>query len=239
MTISTMRGFKGFDKDMRCRGVQYFAGKIEVFDGTPQLCERGLHFCADPLDVLAYYAPNTSRYAEISAEDVSEDTAHDSKRVARTLKIDAEISLSHLITAGLNFRLRRYDFANAPDRSTGERGAASATGVRGAASATGERGAASATGWKGAASATGESGAASATGWRGAASATGERGCAIALGRYGQALGAVGCWLTLAEWAHTDDGWRRIDVQTAQVDGVAIKANVFYKLSGGKFMEAE
>ena len=230
MTISTMRGFKGFDKDMRCRGVQYFAGKIEVFDGTPQLCERGLHFCADPLDVLAYYAPNTSRYAEISAEDVSEDTAHDSKRVARTLKIDAEISLSHLITAGLNFRLRRYDFANAPDRATGVRGAASATGWSGAASATGVRGAASATG---------ESGAALATGERGAASATGERGCAIALGRYGQALGAVGCWLTLAEWAHTDDGWRRIDVQTAQVDGVAIKANVFYKLSGGKFMEAE
>jgi len=52
-------------------------------------------------------------------------------------------------------------------------------------------------------------------------------------------MGALGCWLTIAEWAEKPDGWHRVDVQTAIVDGENVKANVWYRLKGGKFVEAD
>ena len=82
-------------------------------------------------------------------------------------------------------------------------------------------------------------GAASATGYSGAASATGEQGCAVALGIEGKALGALGCWLTIAEWKIIENKCQRIDVQTKQVDGNKIKADTFYRLIEGKFTEVK
>ena len=123
--------------------------------------------------------------------------------------------------------------------ATGGRGSASATGESGSASATGESGSASATGGSGSASATGLSGSASATGERGSASATGKQGCAIALGENGRAKGAVGCWLTIAEWHMVFGNWQRIDVQTIIVDGEKIKANTWYSLKNGQFTEVK
>jgi hypothetical protein len=123
--------------------------------------------------------------------------------------------------------------------ATGERGAASATGWRGAASATGLSGAASATGWSGAASATGERGAASATGWSGAASATGKYGTACALGIEGKASAALGNFLVIAEWKYINCAWKRVAMGLAKVDGKKIKADTFYTLKDGKFVEVQ
>src|SRR5690606_28874745 len=107
------------------------------------------------------------------------------------------------------------------------------------ASAIGDQGAASATGRYGAASATGDQGAASATGRYGAASATGDQGAAVALGIEGKAMADIDGFITVAEWKYFDnDGWKRIDVQSAKVDGENIKANTWYKLVDGVFTEA-
>jgi len=218
--MSQIKGFKGFDRNLKCRDTQYEIGKTKTFNGTPKLCEKGLHFCEDPLDVLAYYAPCESRFAEVLADGVTDETEDDSKRVSKSLTIEAEISLAKLLTTGISFRLSKHDFANAPDKAVGDNGAASATGDNGAASATGD--------W----------GAAAAMGYRGAASATGEEGCAVALGITGKALGAKGCWITVAEWKQDEKYvWHRIDVRTAKVDGKKIKAETFYQLVGGKFKE--
>jgi hypothetical protein len=119
------------------------------------------------------------------------------------------------------------------------RGAASATGESGAASATGWSGAASATGESGAASATGASGAASATGARGAASATGKDGTAIALGINGIACGSLGNFIVIAEWKYVTGVWKRVAMGMAKVDGKRIKADTFYKLINGKFVETK
>ena len=120
--------------------------------------------------------------------------------------------------------------------ATGECGAASATGNCGAASATGDYGAASATGDYGAASATGYRGAASATGYDGAASATGKESIACGLGFSCKAKGAKGCWLVIAE---RDDCGRILSVRTVKVDGKDIKADTWYTLQGGQFVEAK
>ena len=195
--VETVKVYKATDKDMKCRGFQYELGKTEEVDGDAKLCERGLHACEMPLDVLGYYAPGDgSRYFEAELEDVSDEKhSDDTKRVGKKLTLSAEIGIPGLVKAQVEYVKAQCDFDNAIKKAnaekkthaTGESGAASATGESGAASATGWSGAASATGWRGAASATGERGAASATGWRGAASATGWRGAASATGVRGAA----------------------------------------------------
>ena len=201
-----MKVYKATDKDMKCRGFQYELGKTAEVEGDIELCEKGLHACEMPLDVLGYYAPGDgSRYFEAELDDVSDEKrSDDTKRVGKKLTLSAEIGIPGLVKAQVEYVNAQCDFDNAIKKAndekkthatgesgaasaTGESGAASATSERGAASATGERGAASATGWSGAASATGERGAASATGWSGAASATGWRGAASATGESGAA----------------------------------------------------
>ena len=191
-----MKVYKATDKDMKCRGYQYELGKTAEAEGDIQLCEKGLHACEMPLDVLGYYVPGDgSRYFEAELDEVSDKKSGDTKRVGKKLTLSAEIGIPGLVKAQVEYVKAQCDFDNAINKAdaekknhaTGERGAASATGTRGAASATGWSGAASATGWSGAASATGVSGAASATIWRGAASATGLRGAASATGVSGAA----------------------------------------------------
>ena len=201
-----MKVYKATDKDMKCRGFQYELGKTAEAEGDIKLCEKGLHACKMPLDVLGYYAPGDgSRYFEAELEDVSDEKrSNDTKRVGKKLTLSAEIGIPGLVKAQVEYVKAQCDFDNAINKAdaenknhatgesgaasaTGLSGAASATGLSGAASATGERGAASATGWSGAASATGWSGAASATGLSGAASATGESGAASATGESGAA----------------------------------------------------
>ena len=124
--------------------------------------------------------------------------------------------------------------------ATGYQGAASATGDQGAASATGYRGAASATGYRGAASATGYRGAASATGYRGAASATGKAGVALAAGLECKAMGALGCAICCVERGEWDgEAHPIIAVKAAIVDGEKIKADTWYQLKNGEFVEVE
>ena len=191
-----MKVYKATDKDMKCRGYQYELGKTAEAEGDIQLCEKGLHACEMPLDVLGYYVPGDgSRYFEAELDEVSDKKSGDTKRVGKKLTLSAEIGIPGLVKAQVEYVKAQCDFDNAINKAdaekknhaTGTSGAASATGTRGAASATGWRGAASATGERGAASATGTSGAASATGWSGAASATGVSGAASATGWRGAA----------------------------------------------------
>ena len=244
-----MKVYKATDKDMKCRGFQYELGKTAEVDGDAKLCERGLHACEMPLDVLGYYMPGDgSRYFEAELEDVSDEMrSDDTKRVGKKLTLSAEIGIPGLIKAQVEYVKAQCDFDNAIKKAnsekenhatgergaasaTGERGAASATGERGAASATGERGAASATGVRGAASATGVSGAASATGWRGAASATGESGAASATGVSG-AASATG-----VSGAASATGWRGAASATGK--GCVAMATGFYGRVMGKIGNA-
>ena len=237
-------GFKGFDKNLKCRHFQFEVGKEFKHEGEVSLCASGFHYCEHPLDVFRYYPPAMSRFASVEADGVSDNTDSDTKRVAKSIVIKAELTMHAMIAAAVKFVFDRADWSKKENHvtdkqgaasATGDQGAASATGEQGAASATGEQGAASATGVRGAASATGYQGAASATGEQGAASATGVRGAAVSLGLEAKAKGAVGCWLTIAEWKIIGAEWHRVNVKTTKVDGKRIKADTFYSLKNGKF----
>ena len=181
-----MKVYKGTDKNMRCKGLQYEIGKAVTVDGDVKLFERGLRACEMPLDVLNYYPPATSRYFEAELDGVTDEKLNDTKRVGNRIELKAELSIESLVKAQIEYVKERATPKDT-EHATGNCGAASATGYQGAASATGYQGAASATGDQGAASATGDQGAASATGDHGAASATGDHGAASATGYQGAA----------------------------------------------------
>ena len=55
------------------------------------------------------------------------------------------------------------------------------------------------------------------------------------------AKGKVGSWITLSEWAYSEKECVRIPicVKTEQIDGEKIKADTFYRLKNGEFVEVE
>ena len=133
-----MKVYKATDKDMKCRGFQYELGKTAEAEGDIKLCEKGLHACKMPLDVLGYYAPGDgSRYFEAELEDVSDEKrSNDTKRVGKKLTLSAEIGIPGLVKAQVEYVKAQCDFDNAINKAdaenknhaTGESGAASATG---------------------------------------------------------------------------------------------------------------
>ena len=243
-----IKSYKGFDKDLKCRGFQYEIGK-EYEEETAEACRSGFHACEAPLDVLGYYAPGEgSRYCEV--EQSGEISKHcDGTKVASTkIKIGAEIGIPGLVKAQIEWVKGVIGFDDSikkanesPDEhATGYQGAASATGYQGAASATGTRGAASATGDQGAASATGTRGAASATGYQGAASATGVGGIAVSSGFEGRVMGAKGCAIVCCERGEWNgETYPLLAVVSAIVDGEKIKADTWYTVKDGEFVEVE
>ena len=228
-----MKAYKGFNADMTCSGFQYKEGET-YHEDIADLCHKGFHACERPLDVLAYYSPNSSVFHEVELDDVSEQREEDSKVCAKFIKIGAKVDIATLVKATVDYTVSKCDPAKS-QHAKKDGGAASATGVRGAASATGVRGAASATGDSGAASATGWSGAASATGWSGAASAGHKTAIAVAWGPSGRAKGVLGAHIVCAEWRNG----KLVDAKMAVVDGDKIKADTYYMLKNGEFAEVK
>ncbi|MCF2559503.1 hypothetical protein I6E23_05975, partial [Prevotella brevis] len=68
---------------------------------------------------------------------------------------------------------------------------------------------------------------------------TGEYSVIMCAGNNSMAQAKVGSWITLAEWGWSDEKNRYVPVcvKTEYVDGVKIKADTWYKLKSGKFVE--
>ena len=243
-----MKGFKGFDKDLKCRDLQYEVGKEAAVDGDIELCKRGIHFCENPHDVFNYYAPGeNNRFAVVEADDVSDErNDNDSKRVCKRLTLKAEISVFEICKIavstffenfGFKKKIESTDTNNAGDyvaARAGDYGAARA-GDYGAAQA-GYKGAARA-GYKGAARA-GDYGAARA-GDCGAAQA-GDYGAAI-VSNSGRVKGGYGCVLVARniEYSEENKRYEVTDWACAIVDDKNIKSDTWYELENGKLIESK
>ena len=62
-----MKGYKGMDSNMQCRGMQYEVGKSYHVDGDISVCHNGLHFCEQLTNVFNYYVADGNRFFEIEA----------------------------------------------------------------------------------------------------------------------------------------------------------------------------
>jgi len=94
-----MKAYKGFNKDMTCRGFQFKEGETYTEDRA-ELCKSGFHACEDPLNVMDYYSPaDGSIYREVELDEVCEKRSNDSKIVAKKITIGAEIGIPGLVKA--------------------------------------------------------------------------------------------------------------------------------------------
>ena len=245
-----IKSFKGFNKDMTCRGFQYEEnGDYE--EENVKVCDYGFHACEYPLDCLGHYAPYKSVYHEVEQSGEIQKSDDDTKIASTKIKIGAEISIAGLVKAAIEYTVKRTkkeadsneDYG--ASSATGDYGASSATGDCGASSATGYKGASSATGDYGASSATGNCGASSATGYKGASSAEDKDAVAVAWGYKSRAKGVKGSHLVFADWEGDEekywkpDTWTLKGAKMVQVDGEKIKENTWYTMENGEVIEAE
>ncbi len=180
-----MKGYKGFEKGLICRGKQYAENAV-FEEAEAKACESGMHFCENPFDVLDYYGfmsedgvPN--EFAEVEALD--EPATDDGKKFAsKKLRIGAKLGIPGFVKAFVDYTMSKVDFVNAKESNTGDRSAATNTGYRSAATNTGDRSAATNTGYRSAATNTGDQSAATNTGYQSAATNTGYRSAATNTG---------------------------------------------------------
>ena len=120
-----MKAYKGFDKNMQCRGFQFEEGKT-YHEDEAELCEKGFHACENPLDVFCYYSPGkNSIYREVELEDVSEErNSDDTKVCAKTIKIGAKLDVAGLCKAHFEYVSARCNPANG--RMAGDKESAAA-----------------------------------------------------------------------------------------------------------------
>ena len=211
-----IKSYKGFDKDLKCKGFQYELGKDYELEGDIKVCNRGFHACENPIDVLKYYPPTNengdlNRYCEVEQSGNTSNSNEDTKIASSKLHIGVEIGLNGLIKAGVKFILDKVDWKNPKNTNTGNYSAATNTGNYSAATNTGNHSAATNTGDCSAATNTGDCSAATNTGdysaatnmgdysaatntgFRSAATNTGDYSAATNTGNYSAATNTGDC----------------------------------------------
>ena len=237
----SIKAYKGFNKDMTCRGFQYEEGK-EYETEMAKCCESGFHACEYPLDCFKYYSPNESVYHEAELDGNTDSCGGDTKIATAKIKIGASLNIAGIVKAAIEYTNKRSKKENGSDN---DHGASSATGYCSASSATGNYGASSATGDYGASSATGNCGASSATGYKGASSAEDKDSIAVAWGYHGKAKGVIGSYLVLADWEGDEEHhwepelWSLKGAKMVRVDGKKIKESTWYTMKNGEFVEVK
>lgn len=100
-----IKSYKGFDKNMQCRGFQYEVGKEYEMDGNIKCCERGFHACESPMEVWDYYDMLDSRFAEVeqSGQIDRNDDGKSTKVCSSRIKIKAELKLADIIYIGVEW----------------------------------------------------------------------------------------------------------------------------------------
>lgn len=211
--------YKGFNKGMTCRDMQYEEGKTYMAEGVIKVCENGLHACENPLDVLHYYSiAEDSKYHIVECDgDMSNEKIGDSKFACREITVGKELSYSELIKAGLDAVFEK------------------AKRIKGAKYAKGHCSIAATNGDDSIAATQGGYSTAATQGGCSTAIANGNDSIALANGYAAKAKAALGCYIVLTEYINRE----LVDCQCRKVNGEKIKPDTFYRLVGGEFVEAE
>ena len=224
--MGTIKGFKGFDKNLKCRNYQYEIGKDFEENGDIKACNKGFHFCENPADVFSYYPPSDNgdlnRYCEVEGSGRTDKDSEDSKVACSQIHISAEIGIKGLVNAWVKFILDKVNWDDKKESNTGYQSAATNTGNYSVAANTGDQSVATN------------------TGNQSAASVEGKDSIAIVTGKDSKAKGGLGCWVVLTERGKWDgETYPILCVKAFKVDGEKIKADTYYRLVNGKPKEVE
>ena len=109
-----MKGYKGFNKGLVCRGKQYAENTV-FEEEKANMCESGMHFCDNPIDVLDYYGfvnenGELNEFAEV--ESLGETLHRENKYCTTKLKVVAKFSFSGFVKACVDFILEKTSLEN-------------------------------------------------------------------------------------------------------------------------------
>ncbi|EBF1857722.1 hypothetical protein DEC01_11705 [Salmonella enterica] len=210
--------FKGFNKDLKCRGFQFAIGETFHHDGKVEACGSGFHACECPFDVFSYYPPAESRYAEtISFGITDSEEGGDTKIASSSITIKDELTLPQFIQRGIEWIWSKIDKSLEQQIMCGSWSAATNTGDWSAATNTGDWSAATNTGYQSAATNTGYQSAATNTGNRSAATNTGDWSAATNTGDWSAATntGNQSAATNTGDWsAATNTGYQSAATNT-------------------------
>lgn len=209
-----IKSYKGFDKNLRCRGFQYKIGGIYEMDGKIKMCNRGFHACESPFDVFDYYTMIDSRFCEVEQDGNISKWDRGTKICSSKIKIKAELKLADMINLGVEW-LKEI---TSPEKIK--------TSIKDNSSCYGAQ--------------IGSSGNYAQIGSSGDGAkidSTGEDCVIMCAGINSVAKASKGSWITLSEWSYSEGKQRYIPicVKTEFVDGEKIKADTYYSLKGGSF----
>ena len=214
-----MKGYKAFRKGMICDpngSVKQYAENTVFEEPEASLCHCGMHFCENPLDVLDFFPlidDNGDLFEVAEVEALDTPVGDGKKFCTKKLRIGAKLTLPLFIRASIDFLFEKAKIEEGKDTDTDAAFVSKASDER----------------WSQLA----------ASGYGSKLAASGKRSVVAAIGPNGQAKAAEGCWITLAEWGFDSvNNWAPLCVKTCQVDGKTIKADTFYKLINGEFVEA-
>lgn len=114
--MNMIRGYKAFNSDFRCSGFKYRVGQTYKLNSTPIMCERGFHFCQQPVFVANYYdwlTDRNMRFAEVEAS--GETLTEGDKSVTDRIRIVREIprkEFERICTGMFPLGVAEYHFRN-------------------------------------------------------------------------------------------------------------------------------
>ena len=219
-----MKGYKGFEPGLICRGKQYAENTV-FEEEEAEICSCGMHFCENPFDVLGYYGftndnGDFNEFAEVEALDEVK-TNDNRKYCTKKLKIGAKLSISKFINACVDFAIEKTSTCIADNKiSSGDFAQIGSSGNS---------------------AKIGSSGDFAQIGSSGNSAQIGSSGDSAKIGSSGDSVvkAKKGSWITLAEWEYSEEKERYIPkcVKTEFVDGERIKEDTLYKLIDGEFVE--
>mgnify|MGYP007064389962 CR=1 FL=1 len=192
MSGNVITSYKGFDKNMKCRGFQYEVGKEYEMDGEVKCCNQGFHACKSPMEVWDYYDMLDSRYAEVEQSGKIDAGENSTKVCSSRIKIKAELNLADIINIGVEW----LKDITSPSKVKAD-GVLNDNGNR--------RKQIGSSGDSAKIGSSGDSAQIGSSGDSAKIDSTGEDSVIMCAGNSSRAKAKVGSWITLAEWKWSDE----------------------------------
>ena len=197
-----IKGYKAFNPGLVCNGKQY-AENTTFEEPKAVLCECGMHFCQNPMDVLEYYPliNNNGEFVEF-AEVVAdgETKTNGNKSCTTRLHVGAKLSFGGFVKVCVDFLTEKTK----PSKVV-----------------------------------SGDSAKIGSSGDYAKIGSSGKHSVVCCAGHGGVVKAKIGSWITMAEWDMQGEEYIPVCVKTMKVDGKIIKADTWYTLKNGEFVEVE
>ena len=221
-----MNGYKAFKKGLICKGFQYEEYETYEMECEPSICNKGFHFCENPLDVLSYYDLCDSEFSEVEAlGDCDCGDKMDTKVATNKIKIGAKIDLKGFINASISFIFEKCktDTNGKIQASSGHSSQLASSGHYSQLAASGDYSQLAASGDSS------------------QLDLQGQHSIGAGIGYNDKVKGKKSNWITLAEWKYDEKLKQSIPicVKSAQIDGEILKEDTWYKLENCEFTEVK